>query len=31
MQAVAAQIKALLPIEGGVAPVVADELRELLK
>ena len=31
MQARAAQIKALLPIEGGVTPAVADKLRELLK
>ena len=31
MQAKAAQIKAMLPIEGGVAPAVADKLRELLK
>ncbi|MBK7515446.1 MAG: hypothetical protein IPI51_07500 [Betaproteobacteria bacterium] len=31
MQAKAAQIKALLPIEGGVSPTVADKLRELLK
>ena len=31
MQAAAAQIKALLPIEGGVSPAVADKLRELLK
>lgn len=30
MQATAAEIKALLPIEGGVSPAVADELRELL-
>ena len=31
MQSKAEQIKALLPIEGGVAPAVADKLRELLK
>lgn len=31
MQSTAAQIKALLPIEGGVSPAVADKLRELLK
>ncbi len=31
MQATAEQIKALLPIEGGVSPAVADKLRELLK
>ncbi len=31
MQAKASQIKALLPIEGGVSPAVADKLRELLK
>ncbi len=31
MQAKAEQIKAMLPIEGGVAPAVADKLRELLK
>lgn len=31
LQATAAQIKALLPIEGGVSPTVADKLRELLK
>jgi len=31
MQAAAAQMKALLPIEGGVSPAVADKLRELLK
>ena len=31
MQAKAEQIKALLPIEGGVSPAVADKLRELLK
>ncbi len=31
MQATAAEIKALLPIEGGVSPAVADKLRELLK
>ena len=31
MPARAAQIKALLPIEGGVSPAVADKLRELLK
>ena len=31
MQAKAAQIKALLPIEGGVSPAVADKFRELLK
>ena len=31
MQAIAEQIKAMLPIEGGVAPAVADKLRELLK
>ncbi|MBP6676783.1 MAG: hypothetical protein KAY54_03675 [Burkholderiaceae bacterium] len=31
MQATAEQIKAMLPIEGGVAPAVADKLRELLK
>ena len=27
----AAEIKAMLPIEGGVSPAVADKLRELLK
>lgn len=31
MQATAAQIKALLPIEGGVSAAAADKLRELLK
>ncbi len=31
MQAKAAQIKALLPIEGGVSPTVADKMRELLR
>ncbi len=31
MQSTAAQIKALLPIEGGVSPAVADKMRELLK
>ena len=31
MQAKAAQIKALLPIEGGVSAQAADKLRELLK
>ena len=31
MQATAAQIKALLPIEGGGAAAAADKLRELLK
>ena len=31
MQATAAQIKALLPIEGGVSAEAADKLRELLK
>ncbi|MBK7024494.1 MAG: hypothetical protein IPH41_13650 [Sulfuritalea sp.] len=31
MQATAAQIKALLPIEGGVSAQAADKLRELLK
>ncbi|MBK6790844.1 MAG: hypothetical protein IPG77_25320 [Betaproteobacteria bacterium] len=31
MQASAAQIKALLPIEGGVSAAAADKLRELLK
>ena len=31
MQATAAQIRTLLPIEGGVSPAVADKLRELLK
>ena len=31
MQAKAEQIKALLPIEGGVSAQVADKLRELLK
>lgn len=31
MQARAAQIKALLPIEGGVSADAADKLRELLK
>ena len=31
MQAIAEQIKAMLPIEGGVSPAVADKLRELLK
>ena len=31
MQRTAAEIKALLPIEGGVSPTVADKLRELLK
>jgi hypothetical protein len=31
MQAKAAQIKALLPIEGGVSAAAADKLRELLK
>ena len=31
MQAKAAQIKALLPIEGGVSADAADKLRELLK
>ena len=31
MQATAEQIKAMLPIEGGVSPTVADKLRELLK
>ena len=30
MQATAAQIKALLPIEGGVSAQAADKLRELL-
>lgn len=30
MQAKAAQIRALLPIEGGVSAPVADKLRELL-
>ena len=31
MQRKSEQIKALLPIEGGVSPAVADKLRELLK
>ena len=31
MQRQLGNIKALLPIEGGVAPAVADKLRELLK
>lgn len=31
MQATAAQIKALLPIEGGLSAEAADKLRELLK
>ena len=31
MQATAAQIKALLPIEGGVSAQAADKLRELLR
>jgi len=31
MQSTAAQIKALLPIEGGVSAQAADKLRELLK
>ncbi len=31
MQATAAQIKALLPIEGGVSAQAADKMRELLK
>ena len=31
MQAKAAQIKALLPIEGGVSADAADKLRELLE
>ena len=31
MQATADRIKALLPIEGGVAPAAVDKLRELLK
>ena len=31
MQATAAQIKALLPIEGDVSAQAADKLRELLK
>ena len=31
MQATAEQIKALLPIEGGVSAAAADKLRELLK
>ena len=31
MQRKSEQIKALLPIEGGVSPTVADKLRELLK
>lgn len=31
MQSKAAQIKALLPIEGGVSAQAADKLRELLK
>ena len=31
MQAKAAQIRALLPIEGGVSAEAADKLRELLK
>ena len=31
MQSKAAQIKALLPIEGGVSADAADKLRELLK
>ncbi len=31
MQSKAAQIRALLPIEGGVSAAVADKLRELLK
>ena len=31
MQATAARIKALLPIEGGVSAQAADKLRELLK
>lgn len=31
MQAKAAQIKTLLPIEGGVSADAADKLRELLK
>ena len=31
MQAKAAQIRALLPIEGGVSADAADKLRELLK
>jgi hypothetical protein len=30
MQAKAAQIKALLPIEGGVSAAQADKMRELL-
>ena len=31
MQRKSEQIKALLPIEGGVSPAVADKMRELLK
>ena len=31
MQATAAQIRTLLPIEGGVSAQAADKLRELLK
>lgn len=31
MQSKAAQIKALLPIDGGVSAAAADKLRELLK
>lgn len=31
MQRRAEQIKTLLPIEGGVSPSVADQMRELLK
>ena len=31
MQATAAEIKSLLPIEGGVSAQAADKLRELLK
>ena len=31
MQRKSEQIKALLPIEGGVSPAAADKLRELLK
>ncbi len=31
MQATASQIKALLPIEGGVSAQAADKMRELLK
>ena len=31
MQAKAAQIRALLPIEGGVSAAQADKMRELLK